>query len=246
MGNISEAITKRWEFFSTVAATTTGGIGVALAMPELGILGIGVGVLVAGGTALGAALFRPRSQEEINALLGLEPVHLTPALEAGEKKPNIKNRTTATKHLNKILGEVLDRKDALGEEIVTAFTRVCENLNSINKQWDRLALDIEKEHTVESILSDHLPTSLEAYINVSKNERIKNQDTLKAEIIRQLGIMEETTNKILQSFERQDVAALQVQGKFLESRFADSVKEEEPRLIEANQKPALRLGDGTA
>lgn len=253
MNKISALIMEKWTALSGIG-TVGMGVGTALAVaPEFGLLGIGAGLIAAGATATGAAIFRPRSQEEVEALLGIEPVHITPALEEGKPNVSINSRNAATKQLNKILGAVVERQEALGKDIIDAFAAVCDNLNAINKQWDRLAKNVEMEYTVETLLSEHLPNSLEAYINVSKNERIKNQDHLKAEIIRQLNIMENTTSNILQSFERQDVSALETQGRFLESRFADSVPEAEQdkgglKIINAKivqPKGSLQLGNGT-
>lgn len=252
MNKISALIMEKWTTLSSIG-TVGAGVGTALiAAPEMGLFGIAAGLVAAGATAAGTAIFRPRSQEEVEALLGIEPVHINAALESGETKVSISGRNAATKQLNKILGAVLERKDALGTDIVDAFAALCDNLNAINKQWDRLAQNVDMEYTVETLLSEHLPNSLEAYINVSKNERIKNQDQLKAEIIRQLKIMENTTGKILQSFERQDLAALDTQGRFLESRFSDSVPVAEKdenglEIIDTffkNRGP-LQIGNGT-
>ncbi len=243
MNKISAFMMEKW---NTIAGLSTIGMGMgtaAIVAPELGFGGILVGLAAAGATAAGTAIFRPRSQEEVEALLGIEPVHISPAIEAGETKVNIKNRNAATKQLNKILGAVVERQEALGQEIIQAFTAVCDNLNAINKQWDRISLNVEMEYTVETILSEHLPNSLEAYINVSKNERINNQDHLKAEVIRQLNIMEKTTSNILDSFERQDVNALETHGRFLESRFANDLADEHTISL-PEPKKSLQIGSG--
>lgn len=251
MNKISALIMEKWTALSGIG-TVGVGVGTALmATPDMGLFGIAAGLMAAGATAAGTAIFRPRSQEEVEALLGIEPVHITPALEEGNKKAAISGRKAATAQLNKILGAVVERQNALGKDVVDAFAGVCDNLNTINQQWDRLAENVEMEYTVETILGDHLPNSLEAYVNVSKNERIKNQDQLKAEFINQMNIMEKTTNGILQSFERQDVNAVKTQSRFLESRFADAVPV--PQIPEGGltiknsvieSKGTLRLSDG--
>jgi hypothetical protein len=203
---------------TTVGSIAAGAIPFAVLGSSTILLDIGITV-----TALvGSVLFRPRSDAEIKMLLGksamideIKEVAATPVASA-------KTRKEAEKKLIAVMDKVLRVKTALGTEIIDAVTPIFENLSVITKKWDALEGYAEVRYTVETMMDDYLPTSVQSYLNIPTKGDAKLAAKLKADLLDQLGILEAETAKIRKNLLADDIQDFNVQGNFLKSRFQQS------------------------
>lgn len=234
MGKISDYVNEKYVLVSGVgsgiigagafaATTATGG-------PLLGLTGLAAGGVV----FVLSNLFRPRTQEEINEILKIEPMDLGVGTMGATQLEKPRTEQAIRAHFNSIMGKVIAAKDSLGEDIINAVVPVFDNINEIQKRWSRLEGMAEVEYTVESIIYDYLPTSLEAYTNVSKHERAAKDESLKAELIEQLNILAAETGRIRDNLYAEDVKPLTTQTHFLKARFGST------------ETPQLSLGQNNA
>lgn len=226
MGTISDYVNEKYVLVSAVGSGIVGG-GVAVATmlnaPALGFTGL----LAGGATFVLSNLFRPRTQEEINEILKIEPMDLKEGTNGVAQIEKPRTEKEMRIHFSRIMRKVMEAKDSLGEDVINAVVPVFENINEIQQRWDRLEGMAEVEYTVESIIYDYLPTSLEAYTNVSKHERAAKDASLKAELIEQLNILAAETGRIRENLYAEDVKPLTSHTHFLKARFGSS---ETPRL----------------
>jgi len=224
MGKISDYVNEKYVLVSGVGSGVLGaGVGVAAMTAAGGVGAIGLTGLAAGGVAFVLSnLFRYRSQDEINEILKIEPMDLKEGTNGAAQVANPRTEKAIRSHFNAMVGKVLSAKDALGEEIIDAVVPVFENLNEIQKRWSRLEGMAEVEYTVEAIIYDYLPTSLEAYTNVSKHERATKDASLKAELIEQLNILAAETKRIRDNLYDADLKPLTSQTHFLKARFGSA------------------------
>jgi hypothetical protein len=208
---------------TTVGSIAAGAIPFAVLGSSTILLDIGITV-----TALvGSVLFRPRSDAEIKMLLGksamideIEKVAATPAVSPAIAAA--KTRKEAEKKLVSVMDKVLRVKTALGEDVINAAVPIFENLNVITKKWDALEGYAEVRYTVETMMDDYLPTSIQSYLNIPTKGDVKLAAKLKADLLDQLGILEAETAKIRKNLLADDIQDFNVQGNFLKSRFQQS------------------------
>lgn len=214
-------------YYGSAAAASV--ITGAATLPLTATLGLGLGALfldlgVGLVTFVGAALFRPRSDAEIKMLLGKSAVideikqvaatpNVSPAIAAA------KTRKEAEKKLIAVMDKVLRVKTALGTEITAAITPIFENLSIITRKWDALEGYAEVRYTVETMMDDYLPTSIQSYLNIPSKGDAKLAAKLKADLLDQLNILEAETTKIRKNLLADDIQDFNVQGNFLKARF---------------------------
>lgn len=235
MGKVSDYVSEKYVLLtgigSGVVGVAVGGMAAAATTPAVGLTGILAGAV----TFAAVNLFRYRSQEEVNEILGIEPMELTGGPTGAALTTNPRSAKAVTAHVASIMDKIIGAKDALGVEIIDAVVPVFTNLNGILKQWHRLEGMTEVEYTVEAIVYDYLPTSLEAYINVSKHDRKEKDGSLKKELIEQLGILARETEKIRESLYAEDLKPLTTQTNFLKARFGG---DSDPQLSLTHRKTA--------
>lgn len=222
MGRFADYINEKYTMATIAGSGLLGGAvaGGALAIGMSGaspLLGLGAAV-VAG---VGATLFRPRSEDEINELLKLEPAPLID-LTGGEKALDAKTRKGSRRYLIGLMDKVLAVRESLGEDVIAATIPVFENLDKIIQKWDTYTETPEMEFTIEAILYDYLPTSLENYFNIPKDDDSAEAKKIKGKLIEQLNILAEQTAKIRHKHFESTVQSLDVQGAFLKERFGNS------------------------
>lgn len=206
-------------------AATAGSIAVG-AIP-FAVLGSGTILLDIGitlTTLVGSVLFRPRSDAEIKMLLGksavideIKQVAATPTVSPAIAAA--KTRKEAEKKLIAVMDKVLRVKTALGSEITAAITPIFENLSIITRKWDALEGYAEVRYTVETMMDDYLPTSIQSYLNIPSKGDAKLAAKLKTDLLDQLGILEAETAKIRKNLLADDIQDFNVQGNFLKTRF---------------------------
>lgn len=224
MGKFLKTQEDRVWFGRSILGSAIAGMGT---LPLLGVLGSGAFVVdaVVTLTALvGAVLFRPRTDEEIKMLLGksaivdeIQQVAITAAVNPAVAAA--KTRKEAEKKLVTVMDKVLRVKTALGTEITMAVTPIFENLSVITRKWDALEGYAEVRYTVETMMDDYLPTSIQSYLNIPSKGDAKLAAKLKADLLDQLSILEAETSKIRKNLLADDIQDFNVQGNFLKTRF---------------------------
>lgn len=222
MGKISDYVNEKYVLVSGLGSGILGaGVGTAIVTTGGGLFGL-TGIAAGGAAFVLANLFRYRSQDEVNEILNIEPMDLKEGTNGTAQIEKPRTEKEMRIHFSRIMRKVLEAKDSLGEDIINAAVPIFENINEIQQRWDRLEGMAEVEYTVEAIIYDYLPTSLEAYTNVSKHERAVNDASLKAELIEQLNILAAETKRIRDNLYDADVKPLMSQTHFLKARFGSS------------------------
>ena len=208
----------------SVVAGIGAGVGAGVLFPALGTGAVAVDIGVTLAAFAGSVLFRPRTDTEIKTLLGksamideIQQVATTAAVNPAIAAA--KTRKEAEKKLIFVMDKVLRVKTALGTEITAAVTPIFENLSVITRKWDALEGYAEVRYTVETMMDDYLPTSIQTYLNIPSKGDAKLAAKLKADLLDQLGILEAESAKIRKNLLADDIQDFNVQGNFLKTRF---------------------------
>jgi hypothetical protein len=107
-----------------------------------------------------------------------------------------------------------------------AVTKVLGTLDEIVARWDDLAVAPEQKHTVQAMITDYLPTSLQTYLNLPRtfalSNRVAGKKTAHDELMDQLGILDTESTKIRDAVYAKEVDSLADQSRFLRQKFATS------------------------
>ena len=120
--------------------------------------------------------------------------------------------------------------DAEGE-----VAKILDSLDDIVERWGDLAAAPDQQHTVEQMIADYLPTSLQGYLNLPRtyalSARVAGRKTAHDELMDQLQILDTESAKIRDAVYSREVDALSDQSRFLRAKFSHS---------------SLDIGDGSA
>jgi hypothetical protein len=136
------------------------------------------------------------------------------------------------KVLRRSLNGEASRLDADAEAEVT---KILQSLDDIVARWPDLAAAPDQQHTVEQMIGDYLPTSLQGYLNLPRtyalSARVAGRKTAHDELMDQLKILDTESERIRDAVYSREVDALSDQSRFLRAKFAHS---------------SLDIGDGSS
>ncbi len=187
-----------------------GSILAALALVGQVVFGLGVfwPLVVVAAYAVGA-LLAPR--ERIDLRLGLGAGASADELAAQLKLLRRSMRGEARRlddDANVILGRILDV------------------LDDIVGRWGELAGAPDQSHVVEQMITDYLPTSIQTYVNLPRtfalSSRVEGRKSAHDELIDQLTLLEQESDRIRTAVYSKEVEKLGDQGRFLRDKFARS------------------------
>ena len=125
--------------------------------------------------------------------------------------------------LRRSLNGEASRLDADAEAEVT---KILSSLDDVVARWPDLAAAPDQQHTVEQMIADYLPTSLQAYLNLPRtyalSARVAGQKTAHDELMDQLKILDTESARIRDAVYSREVDALSDQSRFLRAKFARS------------------------
>lgn len=220
MSNIKEYLHEKYMLSAAVGSGLVAGVsGLVIGATAGGFMGL-TGIAIGGATFAAATLFRSRTDEEITELLARGEKAPAVELTGGDKASDSSTRKGAGRYLMELMDKVLAQRTALGNDVVNSANPIFENLYEILKKWTKLEGMAEVQYTVEAILYDYLPATLEGYLNVSAENRKVNDTKLKAELIEQLNILAAETQRIKDGLYREEMKVITTQSNFLKSRFA--------------------------
>ncbi len=194
-------------------ASTKNLVGAGLGVAALALeFTVGLGpfwpIVVVASYGVGA-LLAPR--ERVDLRLGLGDDATAPQLQE------------QLKLLQRSLNGEAGRLDADAEASVT---KTLGTLGDIVARWDDLAAAPEQRHTVQSMITDYLPTSLQTYLNLPRtfalSTRVAGKKTAHDELMDQLGILDTESAKIRDAVYSREVDSLADQSRFLRQKFATS------------------------
>ena len=107
----------------------------------------------------------------------------------------------------------------LDADVRAPLTRVLQALDDIVARWPELAGAPDQAHTVEQIIGDYLPTSLQRYLDLPRHLRVGAPHQ---ELLDQLGILERESLRIREAVYSRAIQALGDQGRFLREKFGRS------------------------
>lgn len=107
------------------------------------------------------------------------------------------------------------KSSTLPEEIIKRILQIDKEV-TIKLSW---SLDFSTRHSLASIVSSSLPEMVKAYTNVSATNDSKSAEKVVTSILKQLTILEKFITSIEQRFISESVHSMNVQEKFLESKF---------------------------
>jgi hypothetical protein len=114
----------------------------------------------------------------------------------------------------------------LEEDANAILTRILNALDEIVARWDDLASAPDQRHVVERMVVDYLPTSIQTYLNLPRTfalqSRAAGKKTAHEELLEQLGILDQESDRIRTAVYARDVDALSDQSRFLRDKFGKS------------------------
>lgn len=103
---------------------------------------------------------------------------------------------------------------------------ILQSLDDIVARWPDLAAAPDQQHTVEQMVGDYLPTSLQRYLNLPRtyalSARVAGRKTAHDELMDQLTILATESARIRDAVYAREVDALSDQSRFLRQKFARS------------------------
>lgn len=123
----------------------------------------------------------------------------------------------------------------LDDDAEAEVTKILQSLDDIVARWSDLSAAPDQQHTVEQMIGDYLPTSLQGYLNLPRtyalSARVAGRKTAHDELMDQLKILDTESARIRDAVYSREVDALSDQSRFLRAKFARST---------------LDIGDGSA
>jgi hypothetical protein len=126
-------------------------------------------------------------------------------------------------------------------------TKVLGTLGEIVARFDDLAVAPEQKHTVQAMITDYLPASLQTYLNLPRTfalqSRVAGKKTAHDELMDQLGILDTESGKIRDAVYAKEVDSLADQSRFLRQKFATSSLDLDAPAPPVPPAPALPASD---
>lgn len=114
----------------------------------------------------------------------------------------------------------------LTDDANAILTKILDALDEIVARWDDLSAAPDQRHVVEQMIVDYLPTSIQKFLNLPRTfaltSRVAGQKTAHDELIDQLTILQNESDRIRTALYGRDLDALGDQGRFLKEKFGKS------------------------
>jgi hypothetical protein len=114
----------------------------------------------------------------------------------------------------------------LPDDVTAVLGRILDALDQVVARWPDLSGAPEQRHTVEAMVTDYLPTSLQTYLNLPRtfalSSRVEGQRSAHDELLEQLGILETESARIRDALYSREVDKLGDQSRFLREKFGKS------------------------
>ncbi|MDY7527745.1 MULTISPECIES: hypothetical protein [unclassified Cryobacterium] len=114
----------------------------------------------------------------------------------------------------------------LPDEATSRLARILDALDQVIARWTDLTEAADQAHTVEQMILDYLPTSIQRFLNLPRSfaiaSRVEGKKTAEDELIEQLDILETESDRIRTALYAKDLAALEDQSRFLREKFGRS------------------------
>ena len=105
------------------------------------------------------------------------------------------------------------------------LNKILDALDEIVARWGDLASAPEQRHVVEQMILDYLPTSIQRFLNLPRAFAVSaraGQKNAHDELIEQLTILQNESDRIRTALYSRDLDALGDQGRFLREKFGKS------------------------
>lgn len=114
----------------------------------------------------------------------------------------------------------------LPDDASSRLARILDALDQIVARWSDLSEATDQAHTVEQMILDYLPTSIQRFLNLPRSfaiaSRVEGRKSAQEELVDQLDILETESDRIRTALYTKDVAALEDQSRFLREKFGRS------------------------
>ncbi len=114
----------------------------------------------------------------------------------------------------------------LTDDANTLLTQILDALDEVVARWDDLSSAPDQQHVVEQMITDYLPTSIQAFLNLPRtfalNSRVEGKKTAHDELVEQLTILAKESDRIRTAVLSRAVDALSDQSRFLRDKFSRS------------------------
>lgn len=114
----------------------------------------------------------------------------------------------------------------LGADVVRAVSGLLDILDEIVTKWDDLLTSPEQSHTVQQMIVDYLPTSLQSYLNIpatfALSARVAGKENAHDALLDQVSLLTTAADKIRSAVYAKDLDALGDQSRFLQGKFGTS------------------------
>lgn len=111
----------------------------------------------------------------------------------------------------------------LDDDLKAELAKVLQNLQDIVSRWGELDAAPDQQHTVQQMIGDYLPTSVQTYLNLPRSyaisSRVEGKKTAHDELLDQLKLLETESGRVRDAVYARTVDALTDQGRFLREKF---------------------------
>lgn len=205
----------------------------ALATPEFGLFGLALGGVVGVASLGGSALFRPRTEEEIDELLGRNStgkeidffnddkrrnqvlnnlLNMTGEIEPATSKSSQMAKTKA------ILTRAEMNHASLGEENVSHLANLTGKLIWLINEEKLIANDEEVSYQFNSILSQNLPETLEIFYTTPYTTA-EAMEEFRVKLASQLLTLNKAADMLVAQATQEAHKRLDVNGHYLNAKF---------------------------
>lgn len=183
--------------------------------------GVGIGALAAGAVISHSALLAVGFAVVGYASGFLLSSNNKQEISIGSHSNNEVELATIQKNIAELKATLAEQSGRISDDILDGSNRIFEILEEILPKWNKLETFASDKFTVNSILTDYLPTIITNYINLPKSYyKNANKKQLGQDITEQIDILYTSLEKIRDNLYEGVENDIKVQSMFLKKRFA--------------------------
>lgn len=128
-------------------------------------------------------------------------------------------KETIHKNIALLETQIQEHSTALPVEITGKVENILTTLKDLLPRWEELNSFTEQKYTVNSIVADYLPTTLNNYLSLPKSYLVRTKKETEGKIVSQLNLLETTLNTIQDSVYAGVERKIEEQSLFLQDKF---------------------------
>lgn len=115
--------------------------------------------------------------------------------------------------------QIRDHQNALPDSIQQSVNGILGTLKDLLPRWKEMDSYGDQKFTVNSIITDYLPNTLNTYLALPKSYLVRTKKDAEGNILKQLSLLQKTVDEIQDNVYKGVEQKIEEQGRFLESKF---------------------------